>query len=67
MPAKVDVSKLTLMDTLDLNSLIEVEAFERYILFARQFGRGLTNDAGSVFQSMADNEKKHGDQLAAAQ
>ena len=35
MPAKVDVSKLTLMDTLDLASLIEVEAFERYTLFAR--------------------------------
>jgi erythrin-vacuolar iron transport family protein len=64
MPAKVDVSKLTLMDTLDLASLIEVEAFERYTLFARQIGRGFSNDAGSVFQSMAENEKKHGDELA---
>jgi len=65
MPAKVDASKLTLMDTLDLASLIEVEAFERYTLFARQIGRSFSNDAGSVFQSMADNEKKHGDELAA--
>ena len=65
MPAKVDFSKLTLMDTLDLASLIEVEAFERYTLFARQIGRGFSDDAGEVFQSMADNEKKHGDELAA--
>ena len=64
MPAKVDVSTFTLMDTLDLASLIEVEAFERYTLFARQLGLGYSGGAGSVFQSMADNEKKHGDQLA---
>lgn len=64
MPAKIDFSKLTLMDTLDLASLIEVEAFERYTLFARQLGLGFPDDAGSVFQSMADNEKKHGEELA---
>lgn len=64
MPAKVDFANLTLMDTLDLASLIEVEAFERYTLFARQIGRSYSNDAGSVFQSMAENEKKHGDELA---
>jgi len=64
MPAKIDFSTLTLMDTLDLAHLIEVEAFERYTLFAAQIGSGFSNDAGSVFQSMADNEKKHGDQLA---
>ena len=64
MPAKVDFSKLSLMDTLDMATLIEVEAFERYTLFARQMGRGFADDAGSVFQSMADNEKKHGDELA---
>ncbi|HQR19715.1 MAG TPA: ferritin family protein [Burkholderiaceae bacterium] len=64
MPAKVDFSKLTLMDTLDLAALIEVEACERYTLFANQLGRGLTDDAGSVFESMALNEKKHGDELA---
>jgi rubrerythrin len=65
MPARLDFSTLTLMDTLDLANLIEVEARERYTLFARQLGAGLSSSAGSVFQSMADNEKKHGDQLAA--
>ena len=64
MPAKVDISKLSLMDTLDLASLIEVEAFERYTLFARQIGLGFSDNAGSAFQSMANNEKKHGDELA---
>lgn len=63
MPARVDFSQLTLMDTLDMAALIEVEAFERYTLFAEQLGRGLADDAGSVFQSMAENEKKHGDEL----
>ena len=64
MAAKVDFSQLTLMDTLDMAHLIEVEAFERYTLFSRQIGRSFSNDAGSVFQSMAENEKKHGDELA---
>ncbi|MDH3316834.1 MAG: ferritin family protein [Gammaproteobacteria bacterium] len=52
------------MDALDLASLIEIEAFQRYTLFAEQIGRRYSNDTGSVFQSMANNEKKHGDQLA---
>lgn len=64
MSARVDLSKLTLMDALDLASLIEVEAFQRYTHFAEAIGRRLTNDAGGFFQSMAVNEKKHGDQLA---
>jgi len=62
MPAKVDFSKLTLMDTLDLATLIEVEAFKRYNLFVEQIGS--STDAGSFFQSMAENEKKHADELA---
>jgi len=57
MAAKVDFSQLTLMDTLDMARLIEVEAFERYTLFARQIGQSFTNDAGSVFQSMARREE----------
>jgi len=64
MSARVDLSKLTLMDALDLASLIEVEAFQRYTHFAEAIGRRLTNDAGGFFTSMAINEKKHGDQLA---
>jgi len=61
--ARVDFSKLTLMDALDLAILIEIEALQRYTLFAEQTGRRLSSDTGSVFQSMADNEKKHRDQL----
>jgi len=64
MFARIDFSKLTLMDALDLASLIEVEAFQRYMLFAEQLGQRDPGDAGSVFQSMANNEKKHGEQLA---
>ena len=62
MPAKVDFSILTLMDTLDLATLIEVEAFKRYNLFVEQIGS--STEAGSFFQLMADNEKKHAEQLA---
>jgi rubrerythrin len=62
MPAKVDLAQLTLMDTLDLATLIEVEAFERYKLFVEQIGTA--SDAGAFFQVMVENEKKHADQLA---
>jgi erythrin-vacuolar iron transport family protein len=65
MSARIDFSKLTLMDALDLAHLIEVEAFERYTLFAKQIGPGYTDNAGSFFASMALNEKRHGDELAA--
>ncbi len=64
MFTRVDISKLTLMDALDLASLIEVEACQRYELFATQLGHRDGFDAGSVFRSMAGNEKKHGEQLA---
>jgi len=63
MPARIDFSQLTLMDTLDMATLIEVEAHDRYTLFAEQLGRRLSSDAGAVFESMAVNEKKHGDEL----
>lgn len=62
MPAKVDFSQLSLMDTLDLATLIEVEAFKRYNLFVEQIGS--STDAGAFFQSMAVNEQKHADELA---
>jgi rubrerythrin len=64
MPAKVDFSKLSLMDALDLATLIEVEAYKRYTQFAERLGSRDADDAGSVFQSMAENENKHGEQLA---
>lgn len=62
MSAKIDFSTLTLMDTLDLATVIETEAHDRYSLFATQLG---STEAGLVFQAMAENEKKHGDALAA--
>ena len=64
MSARIDFSKLSLMDALDLACLIELEAFKRYTMFATQLGHRDTHDAASVFRSMADNEKKHGEQLA---
>ncbi len=64
MPTRLDFSKLTLMDALDLATLIEVEAHRRYVLFAQQLGVATAGDAASVFQSMAVNESKHGEQLA---
>jgi rubrerythrin len=62
--ARIDFSKLTLMDALDLASLIEVEAYRRYMLFTEQLGHRDPGDAASVFRSMAENEKKHGEQLS---
>ena len=64
MSTSLDLSKLSLMDALDLAILIEEEAHQRYKLFARQIGRtGNRNDAGAFFESMADNEAKHGNEL----
>jgi rubrerythrin len=64
MPTRLDFSKLSLMDALDLATLIEVEAHKRYTQFAERLGAGLDDDAASVFQSMAVNENKHGEELA---
>lgn len=63
MPVRIDFSKLTLMDALDLASMIEFEAYQRYTTFAEAVGRRLSNDAGGVFEMMAASEKKHGDQI----
>ena len=64
MSTKLDVSKLSLMDALDLATLIEVEAFKRYSQFAERLGTSAEDDAASVFESMAVNENKHGEQIA---
>jgi rubrerythrin len=64
MSTRLDLSKLTLMDALDLAALIELEAHKRYTQFAERLGSRTTDDAGAVFQSMAVNESKHGEQLA---
>jgi rubrerythrin len=64
MSAKLDFSKLSLMDALDLATLIEVEAFKRYSQFAERLGSSAEGDAASIFESMAVNENKHGEQIA---
>ena len=64
MSTKIDFSRLTPMDALDLAALIELEAFKRYTLFAEQLGTRATDDAGAVFASMAVNENKHCEELA---
>jgi hypothetical protein len=57
MSTSLDLSKLSLMDALDLAKLIEMEACHRYQMFASQLGRTGGYDAGSFFASMAENER----------
>lgn len=63
MAVRLDFSKLSLMDALDLAILIEMEAYQRYKMFAAQLGHRKEGDPASVFASMAENEAKHGQQL----
>jgi len=63
MSTRLDLSKLSLMDALDLAKLIEMEACHRYQMFATQFGHSGTYDAGAFFASMVENEAKHGQEL----
>jgi len=64
MSTSLDLSKLSLMDALDMAILIEEEARQRYKMFASQLG-GTSGgrNAGSFFASMAVNEAKHGTDL----
>jgi rubrerythrin len=64
MSTRLDLSKLTLMDALDLASLIEFEANKRYTEFAESLGTRGAGDAGAVFRSMAVNENKHCEEIA---
>ena len=64
MSTRLDLSKITLMDALDLASLIELEAKKRYTDFAESLGSRGVDDAGAVFQSMAVNENKHCEEIA---
>lgn len=64
MSTSLDLSKLSLMDALDLAILIEEEARQRYEMFASQLGRsGSGYNAGSFFATMAENEAKHGTEI----
>ena len=64
MSEKNIFANLNLQDALDLAILIEEEAKERYIEFARQVGSLHADDAGSFFSIMAKNEAKHGKELS---
>jgi rubrerythrin len=64
MSTRLDLSRITLMDALDLASLIELEARKRYTEFAESLGSRGVDDAGAVFRSMAVNESKHCDEIA---
>jgi rubrerythrin len=63
MSVNLDFAKLGLMDALDLATLIEVEAYKRYVTFSKQLGFG--GGAAEFFASMAENEAKHGKELSA--
>lgn len=65
MSTRLDLSQLSLMDALDLASLIELEARRRYTEFADSLGSRGVDDAGGVFRSMAVNENKHCEEIAA--
>jgi rubrerythrin len=65
MSTRLDLSKLSLMDALDLAILIEMEACHRYQMFASQFGHSGGKDAGAFFASMVENEAKHGQEIEA--
>ena len=65
MSTLLDLSKLSLMDALDLAKLIEMEACHRYQMFASQLGRSGGYDAGAFFATMAENEARHGQELEA--
>ena len=65
MSTRLDLSKLSLMDALDLAILIEIEACQRYQMFASQLGQSGGYDAGAFFATMVENEAKHGHELQA--
>ena len=58
MSTSLDLTKLSLMDALDLAILIEMEAYERYKMFASQLGHTGGYDAGAFFASMARQRMK---------
>jgi rubrerythrin len=64
MSTRLDLARLSLMDALDLASLIELEARKRYTEFAESLGSRGVDDAGAVFRSMALNENKHCEEIA---
>src|SRR5512136_2453725 len=64
MTRTLDLSTLDLRDALDLASLIEDEAKERYEELAEQMEQHHDADVAKFFHFMAKNEAKHGEELA---
>jgi erythrin-vacuolar iron transport family protein len=61
--AAIDFSRLSLIDALDLAIVIEEEAEERYIAFAKMLGSRYEGDAADFFQTMSGYEAKHANAL----
>jgi rubrerythrin len=61
----IDFAELSLQDALDLAVLVEEEAQERYLEFVDQMQQHHTPEAAGFFATMADNERKHGEELRA--
>jgi rubrerythrin len=64
MSRTLDFSSLDLRDALDLASLIEDEAKERYEELAEQMEMHHDAEVAKFFHFMAKNEAKHGEELA---
>lgn len=62
---KLDLTRISLKDALDLATLIEEEAHERYLELADQMDKHRTPEAARFFRFMAENEAKHGAALSA--
>lgn len=60
----IDLARQSMMDALDLAILVEDEAQERYEEFAQQMEQHRTPEAADFFRHMAENEAKHGRELA---
>lgn len=60
----LDLTKIDLRDTLDLASLIEDEAKERYAELAHQMELHHDAEVASFFRFMEKNEARHGEELA---
>ena len=60
MSTRLDLSKLSVMDALDLAILIEVEACQRYQMFASQLRQPGGYDAGAFVETMPANDANHG-------
>jgi rubrerythrin len=64
MTKTLDLTGLDLRDALDLATLVEEEAKERYEELAAQMENQRTLEAAAFFHLMVKNEARHGEELA---